>query len=267
MEVLALLPPPLLSHLRIVLGTQHSLAAVESLPALAEAIRQRAADVVVVDPASVGASSMAELGDLIARHPTLPFLAYTALSPTALRPVVELSKRGLQHVVLHRYEDEPRKFRDLLERQSASALTETMLDLLAPRLVNAPPALVRAVERLFRQPHGFYTVGDLARAAGTTVRTVYRQCETAGLASPRLLVVGARLLRAYQFMRDPGHSIEDVAAKLGYSAPRMFTRHARLALGTTPRDLRRQLTPGEVIARLERVLLSPSASAAGDDAA
>ena len=264
MEVLALLPPALLSHLKVVLGPEHSLVAAEGTTALGEAIQLRPVDVVVVDPSSVGAARLPELGELVARYPTLPFVAYTTLAASALRPLVELSKRGVEQVVLFRYDDETRRFRDLLERQSASVLTETMLDLLAPRLSRTTPPLVRAVERLFRQPHGFFTVGDLARAAGMTVRTVYRQCETAGLASPRLLVIGARLLRAYQFMRDPGHSIEDVAAKLGYSAPRIFTRHARMALGATPRELRRGLSPLEVLERLQRVLVPDEPGPAAD---
>ena len=254
MDVLAYLPPPLLSHLRIVVGREVAVQAVDDLTALEAAVRRLPVDVLVLDP-TLG-NGTGELAELLARYPTLPVIAYTRLAPAAMRAVAELSRRAPPQVVLHRYDDEPRRFRELLERQSARVLTETMLDMLEPALAQLPPRLASAVERLFRHPHAFFTAHDLARAAGLTVRTVYRQCEAAGLASPRLLVVGARLLRAYQYLREPVHSIEDIAAKLGYSAPRMFTRHARLALGATPREVRRALEPNEVLDRLERVLLT-----------
>lgn len=257
MDVLAFLPPPLLSHLRVVAGRDLTVLAAEDVPALEAAVRRLPVDVLVVDP-TLGDKSGA-LMELLARFPTLPVIAYTRLAPAAMRAVAELSRRAPPQVVLHRYDDEPRRFRELLERQSARVLTETMLDLLEPALAQLPPRLAAAVERLFRHPHAFFTAHDLARASGQTVRTVYRQCEAAGLASPRLLVVGARLLRAYQYLREPVHSIEEIAAKLGYSAPRMFTRHARMALGATPRELRRGLGPNEVLERLERVLLAGSA--------
>ena len=253
MDVLAYLPPPLLSHLRIVVGRELAVRPVDDLPSLEEAVRRLPVDVLVLDP-TLG-TGPGELAELLARFPTLPVIAYTRLSPAAMQAVAELSRRAPPLVVLHRYDDEPRRFRELLERQSARVLTETMLDLLEPALAQLPARLASAVERLFRHPHAFFTAHDLARAAGLTVRTVYRQCDTAGLASPRLLVVGARLLRAYQYLREPVHSIEDIAAKLGYSAPRMFTRHARLALGVTPRELRQTLGPNEVLDRLERVML------------
>ena len=268
MDVLAYLPPPLLSHLRIVVGRELVVTAVDDLPSLEAAVRRLPVDVLVLDP-TLGAGPT-ELAELLARFPTLPVIAYTRLAPAAMRAVAELSRRAPPQVVLHRYDDEPRRFRDLLERQSARALTETMLDLLEPALAQLPPRLASAVERLFRHPHAFFTAHDLARSSGQTVRTIYRQCETPGLASPRLLVVGARLLRAYQHLREPVHSIEDIAAKLGYSAPRMFTRHARLALGATPRELRQSLGPNEVLDRLERMLLPNAAPrrrvvAAADD--
>jgi AraC-like DNA-binding protein len=118
---------------------------------------------------------------------------------------------------------------------------------LAPALADLPPALTRAVERLVRQPTDFHDVGDLAATARVTIRTAYRHLAVAGFTSPRALLVGARLLRAYAYARDPRQSLEAIAAKVGYSAPRMMAKHMREVIGVTPRAVRRQVRPWEFV--------------------
>jgi AraC-like DNA-binding protein len=98
-----------------------------------------------------------------------------------------------------------------------------------------------------RRPGEFRDVADLARASRMTLRTAYRHLTNAGVRSPRALVVAARLLQSYGFARDPRQSLEAIARKVGYSAPRMLTKHMREAVGATPRAVRRQMRPDEFV--------------------
>ena len=253
LDVLAYLPAPLQSHLRVVLGGTrgHILTAVDQWDAFANELRRATSDVVIVDPCADGASRAAAVAALLDSHPAMPVVIYTPVSPLSFRAIAELGRYGAHHavhqIVLHRYDDEPHRFLELIERQPGNALSVALLDRLAPALADLPPALTRAVERLVRQPTDFHDVGDLAATARITVRTAYRHLATAGFASPRALLVGARLLRAYAYARDPRQSLEAIAAKVGYSAPRMMAKHMREVIGCTPRAVRRQVRPGEFV--------------------
>ena len=86
---------------------------------------------------------------------------------------------------------------------------------------------------MFKRPGQFFGVPDLASAAQMPRRTVYRYFDTVGLASPRLVVTGARVLRAYSYMREPGHSLLDVATKLGYTQQQLRRSMVEL-VGQTP---------------------------------
>ena len=250
MEVVALLPPPLLSHLRIVLGTTHSVVAVTDWTHLADAIRRHSLDVAVVDPQSAARVQLPELLSLIEQHPSLPIVLYTYLSPSLMGAVAELARHGVREVVLHRFDDEPRRFLELLERQPGFALGEMLLEPLTEPLSRLPTALARAIERLFRSPSRVHDVSDLARSAGMTVRMLYRKLDHAGFASPRVLVQTARLLRAYTHMRDPGLLLEDIATKLGYQSPRVLTKQMQEAIGMTPTEVRARVPAREFVCRL-----------------
>jgi AraC-like DNA-binding protein len=249
-EVVALLPPPLLSHLRIVLGTTHSVVAVADWTHLSDAVRRYPLDVAVLDPQSAARVQLPELLSLIEQHPSLPIVLYTYLSPGLMGAVAELARHGVREVVLHRFDDEPRRFLELLERQPGFALGEMLLEPLTEPLSRLPSALARAIERLFRSPSRVHDVSDLARSAGMTVRMLYRKLDSAGLASPRVLVQTARLLRAYTHMRDPGLLLEDIATKLGYQSPRVLTKQMQQATGMTPTEVRSRISARDFVCLL-----------------
>jgi AraC-like DNA-binding protein len=255
-EVVAYLPPPLLSHLRIVVGGDHDVAAVERWEELDEVVRLRPVDVAIIDPRTEGSTRAEELRALLERYPSLPVVVYTALVPEALKATVELAKHGVQQVVLRGFDDEPRRFRELIDGLPAYTMGERVLAALAPRLAGAPPELARAIERAFRAPHTFQDVRDLAIAAGMTRRRVDRWLDRIGLASARMLVVAARLIRAYHFMRDPGRSLDDIWKKLGYGGSRLFIRQVKAATGLTPSLLRESVGPEDFVAQLTARLCS-----------
>lgn len=247
MDVLAYLPRQLLSHLKIALGPHHTLITAGRWEELRATVLERAADVLVVDPLVDGTARVDVIEEIHRQFPSLPFVIYTTLSGQSMRALHHLGRIGLEHIVLNRFDDELRRFRELLERVPAQALGDRMLRSLEPELSRLSVPMVRAIEMLFRAPSRFRNTQDLSAAAGTILRTLYRQLDVAGIPSPRRLVVAARLLRAYALLRDPGRQIKDVAARVGYHSQYQLTQHMRTLTGCTPRTVRAYIEPEQFV--------------------
>lgn len=232
------------------------LVTAESWSHLANAVRTRPADLVVADPGADGTIRTEELQSLIARYPTLPVLLYAHMTPESLKATVALSRGGARQVVLKGFDDDADRFLRLIERQPAYVLAEKLMDRLSQPLKAVPPRLARSITSLIDAPLKFNSADDLATAAGTTRRSICRGLAKAGLATPMNFIIGARVLRAYHYMRDPGFMIEDISAKLGYKAPRHLARHVKIGLGMTPSALRRVVGPEEFISLLATRLCS-----------
>jgi AraC-like DNA-binding protein len=212
-------------------------------------VKHLVTDLVVADPAASGAVEVEALEDLRRQYPSLPLVVYTSLAPSAIKAIVRLAKSGVEHVVLNRFDDEPRRFLELIEGIPAFALGDRMLEELAGSLASMPVVVARAVDQLFRSPTEFRNAQDLAAVAGMNLRTLYRNLEPAGIYSARSLVVSARLLRAYAYLQDPGRSIKDVAAKAGYHSPWQLSQQMREMTGMTTDQVRKQVN-GEALVSL-----------------
>ncbi len=258
MDVVAYLPAALLSHLRIVLGDRHQLVPVDGWDALEVRVRKGDVDIAVVDPTLPGTVRVSETVLLQERYPSLRVVVYTSLTPSAMRVVVELAKHGLQHVVLHRFDDDPRRFSDLLTQLPGHALGELLLAKVAKAVAALPSRVGGAVARMIRAPRHYSTVDDLAAGAGMTRRQLYRVLETAGFTSPRLLVQAARAVRAFAFLRDPGRLLEDVSEKLGYSEPRVLNRVMLELVGLRPLEARESIGVEEFVERVAARLFAPA---------
>lgn len=258
MDVAAYLPRQLLAHLTIVVGSQHQILPAGGWDELRTTILQRVIDVVVVDPVTEGSPRTDVIEDIHREFPSLPIVLYTSLTGASMHAIAQLGRIGIEHVVLSRFDDDRKKFLELLERVPAQSLSDDMLRALGPELARLPVSLVRAVEQLFRSPGRFRNAQDLSAAAGTILRTLYRQMEGAGIHSPRLLVAAARLLRAYSLMRDPGRHIKEVAAKVGYHSQYQLTQHMRTLTGFTPRRVRMEVEPAQFVALLVEGVRRPA---------
>ena len=257
MDVVAYLPAPLLSHLKIVLGDRHQLTPVDGLEALDTTVRRAHVDIVVLDPTTPGTVRLDETVLLQERYPSLRVVVYTSLTPSAMRMVVELAKHGLQHVVLHRFDDDPRRFSDMLTQLPGYALGELLLEKVQDAVAKLPPRVGTAVTRMMRAPRHYSTVDDLASGAGMTRRQLYRVLEAVGFTSPRLLVQSARAVRAFALLRDPGRLLEDVSEKLGYSEPRVLNRVMLELVGTRPLEARGTMSSQEFVERIAARLFAP----------
>ena len=232
--------------------------AVDGWGELEAAIRRKPADVAVIDPTAPGQVRVAETVLLRQRYPSVQVVVYTYLTPSAMRMVVELSKHGLEHVVLHRFDDDPRRFGELLGQLPGHAIGESLLERLSDSLEKMPAKVSGAVRRMMRSPRHYSAVDDLAAGAGMTRRQLYRVLESAGITSPRMLVQSARLVRAFAFLRDPGRLLEDVSAKLGYSEPRVLNRVMHDMVGARPLDVRATMSPNEFVERIATRLFAPT---------
>lgn len=206
-------------------------------------------DLLVIDPSLHDGLLVDAIEEIVQRHASLPVVVYTSLSPASMRHVMRLARLGVQHVVLNRFDDEPRRFLELIERVPAHPVAELMLRELAEPLRAMPVVLARAVEQLVRSPSRAKTSQDLAEMAGMTLRTLYRHLTPLGL-QPRHLIVSARLLRAYTFLRGPGSRLKEVAHKLGYADPGHLSEQLRDWTGLAPKEIRRSLTPEQFVQRV-----------------
>ncbi len=211
-------------------------------------LRGEAADLLIIDPSLRDGQLAESIEELIARHPALPVVVYTIMAPAAMRHVVRLVRLGVQHVVLNRFDDEPKRFLDLIERVPAHPMAELMLQELAVPLRALPVVVARAVEQLFRSPSRVKNSQELARLAGMAPRSLYRHMMPAGL-QPRHVIVCARLLRAYTLLRTPGSRLKEITNKLGYADPDTLSNLLFEWTGRAPKDIRREVPP-ELFVRL-----------------
>jgi AraC-like DNA-binding protein len=249
-----------------VLGDQHSLSTAGDAAELYALLRSSDVDVMVIDPAMDERESNGMLEEIVAAHSQVPAIVYTALTPAAMRDVIRLARVGLQHVVLNRFDDEPARFLDLIERAPAHPLAEAMLQELEPALRALPVIVTRAIEQLFRSPGRVKNTQELARLAGMIPRTLYRHMMPVGL-QPRQLLICARLLRTYTLVREPGVRVKEVAFRLGYADPDHLTEQLREWTGCSPKDLRSTLTPDRFVRMLATHVMRANAEQGLEDAA
>ena len=259
MIVGACVEPAKLARLRGAVGETHRVHAALDWEHADSIIRRQPVDVMVVDPQFGSSEPRTDnIKALRSRFRSVPFVVYSILAAQTLKPLVELGRDGLEHLVLYGVDDDPRQLRRVLERQPGVALAEKLLERLAPRFRTMPTNVTRAIERLVHTPAAFHGVSDLATAANVSRRTIYRECERAALSSPRELVAGARILRAYAFLRESDYAIEDVAAHLRFSSPHHLTKTMRWACGLTTARARDRLSSDDFIALLcERLMPAP----------
>ena len=266
MIVAACVEAPKLARLRAAMGERHRLHVALDWEHANSIIRRQPVDVLVVDPnfGSATQAQTAPIRSLREQFRSVPCVVYSALAAQTLRPLIELGQAGMEHLVLYGVDDDPRQLRRMLERQPGVALAEQLVAALQPRFKTLPADVTRAIERVIHTPAAFKGVPDLASAAKVSRRTIYRECERAQLASPRELIAGARVLRAYAFLRESEYAIEDVAEHLRFSSPHHLTKTMRWACGMTTARARDRITPEDFLASLIARLTSPSGNADSD---
>jgi AraC-like DNA-binding protein len=245
--LIALLPPRLLRHLEFVIGRSEPLLKAKSWAELETMLQVEPVSVALIDPSADGASKTLEFQRITAAYPSLPILAYVPLTPAAFRAVAQLSRVGLEHVILYSHDDSADRLVHTIDKVRASPLTDRFLEALRPRLSQLPLAISRSVEEMFAEPHRYPNAQDIAMSANVSIVRMYRAFQSAGFAAPRKLVIAARLLRAYKHLTDPGQSVGGVATKLAYRSPRIFAEHTHEVFGMNPSRLASYVNEDEAL--------------------
>jgi AraC-like DNA-binding protein len=262
MNVAACVQPSKLARLQSAAGSRHRVHAALDWAHADVIIRRQPVDVLVVDPqfdtpAEARSDRIREVRD---RYRSLPMVVYSVLAAQTLLPLVELGRDGVEQVVLYGLDDDPQQLRHMLERQPGIELSAKLLQILRRPLSRMPARVAQAIERLIRNPSVFRGVPDVASAAGVPRRSLYRHLERAGVVTPRELVAGARLLRAYAFLREPAYSLDSVASHVRFTDADAMTRAMRWGVGITPGRARERIGPEEFVARLAARLAPPAAN-------
>ena len=265
MSVAAFLPARLLTHVKHVFADEPDLLVASSWQELESFIRRKPVSVVILDPSADGIMNVSAVAGLLKRYPSLPLIAYVTLNAPAFNAVAQLGRMGLEDVVLHHFDDAPERFRERVEQVEGNALTHNVIEAISDRLKQLPRQLSVTVENLFDQPHRYMSALDLGMEAGIAIVSVYRNLDTAQLGSPKRLVIAAKVLRGFGYLRDPGYSVLDVSIKLGYKSARIFSQHWVSVFGVTPARVRTRLTDDAAIESVLRWLKAPCDDSALDE--
>ena len=245
-----------LTRLRDALPEPHRLHVALDWAHGASIMRRQPVDVLVVDPRFGGDVPASErILALRADFRSVPMVVYTDLDEATVVPLAALGRDGVEALVLHGIDDDEWQLRRVLESQPGVALAAQLIARLRPTLKQLPPDVSRAIERVIHTPAAFDGVPDLAVAAHVSRRTIYRECERAAIASPREIIAASRVLRAYAFLHESDHAIEEVAETLGFSSPHHLTKTMRWACGMTTARARERIGPDEFVALLAAKLL------------
>ena len=200
-----------------------------SIEELRHFVALHAVNAAVIDPSITG--DIGKLEQLADAYPSLPIVGYVPLTPAGFHAVAAARRNVLSEVILYTHDDSIDSFRAVLDRVTASPLTSRLLGKLEPKLSRLPRPLALSVSSMFREPHRYISANDLAVTCDLHTSRLYRCFEVADLASPKRMLIAAKLLRGYIYLHDPAHRVSDVARKLGYRKPRIFSAQSQLVFG------------------------------------
>lgn len=247
MLVLAAVTPPLLSRLRHAAGHRFQFQPVPSWDHAVQAVLKRPVDIGVLDPMLEGAARAQGIQRIRALFPSLPVILYTTLSPEVAAVLLQLGQAGIRQVVIARHDDHPQRLGDLLVAEAAHAVSRRLIEAISDLLAGFPGELRWAIETVIKEPATVQSVKALADRARMDRRTCLRWFAKADLPPPSVTLTALRVVYAHRLLQDPGYTVEDVAAKLGYAQTRSFVQNVKEVLGLTPGELRSSRTPEEVL--------------------
>jgi AraC-like DNA-binding protein len=217
-----------------------------------EAIRARPVEMAVVDPTLGGEPRSHEIERLRILFPSLPLLVYTVLEPRTAGVLLTLGRSGVKRAVFHLFDDSPAALRAAITAELEQSASQQVMHSMAAVLGELPAQLRAGLEAMLTVGVGAGTVGDLAFRAQLERRTCERWFVRADLPSPKVVLTALRILYAHRLLLDPGHTVEDVALKLGYGKVKTMQAHCREVFGLTAGELRISLTMEEATAAVTR---------------
>jgi AraC-like DNA-binding protein len=250
LRVAVFLPPKQAAQVRAALELHDEFRVAESWETLETLIRREPLSVVVFNPAADGTMDVTRACKLIRRFVSTPFVAYVPLDAPFARGIAHMSNDGLKDLVVVRANDSPERLRATLERASSKRELTALIDALQPWFRRLPASLADVLIDALMHPHKYPSAEAIGTAAGMTLSGLYRSFRSAQLNSPKHFVVGAHVFKGFLYLKDIGLSVRDIAAKLGYTKPRIFARQIQCILGEPPSIIRKSLGSDDAVQSL-----------------
>lgn len=263
MNVHCCLPSIALSQVERALPPPHRVSSSPDWNVAIAKLRDPACDAILVDPTAgsdrMAGERLAAIASTLATAQGTPIIGYVPVTTAAIKAAHRLARLGASEIVVRGLDDTAVALRATVQR--------VVMDHAAARLVTGAPGLLAglptvvadAIAMLFARPERTRSVADLARAAGTTRRTLDRLLARAGLAPARTLLSCARAHAAYRLLAAGGVRPSGVASLVGYASPRALTREFRALTGDVPSAVPSRLTSERFVASVSRRLMRGAA--------
>lgn len=248
MLVLAAVPQSLITRLQQAARYRFTFTPATTWERAVDAILREPLEMAVLDPGLSGEPRAQEIERIRVLFPSLPLILYTRLLPNIAPVLLRLGQAGVQRVVIASHDDHPAKLGEALADEAAHAVSHRLIDWISDLLGGYPGELRWAIETMIREPASVQSVQQLALRARMDRRTCLRWFARAHLPPPSVMLMVLRVVYAHSLLQDPGYTVEDVAAKLGYAQTRTFAQNVKEVLGMTPGELRVSLSVEDALA-------------------
>lgn len=260
--VVAALPDRAVRRLRVALAPRFVLVPVAGWEEMVEVVRRQPVDMAVCDPALEGEPRAHEVERLLTLFPSLPVVLYTALVPEMVPIMLRLGRAGVREAVLAYHDEHWDRLRRVFQHEATRSIAATVRRRLGERLGTAADDRVRhLLELLVHEAPQGHSLREAAHRSARTRRTWLRWCRSAGAPPPGVLLTAIRVLYAHYLLQDPGYTVEDVAARMGYAQVRSLAANVREVFGMTPGELRVRLTVDEAVERIGERYFTPGMAA------
>jgi AraC-like DNA-binding protein len=237
LSIVAYLPKPFRIRLRAGVQPPHTLDFSESWADVVFLVRRSHVDAFFVDCA-IEPNAVATIARFIEEFPSVAVILYSTLTVSTMQCVKQIAKKGLHEVLLADVEDTPLRIGHLLESIPQSRLVPLVVFHLSKELGRLDATIAERVRAIFENPFMIRSVDELAAYCGMSRTVLYETFADVGLGSPKRLIIGARLMRAYVYLQDRGQGFRFVVRKCGFAEYRTLRDHLTAAFGLSVAELR-----------------------------
>lgn len=223
-------------RVRSAVAAPNQIVSAASVPELFTILRDKAVDVLILDPVigranSTAAASGAEIQSVAAEFPYLPVVFYVS-NPAKAVPVIALfPTRERCEALLAGVDDSAETIARAIEHVVGSSLVSKLVQNIGLDSDDVPPALQRAIRQVFSNPCLFRTATDMALAACMTRRTLDRWLARRRLVAASDVLHVARVFVAIRLERDHLLSRDEIYQASGLPAWRVSRTFIARATG------------------------------------
>jgi AraC-like DNA-binding protein len=206
-----------------------------------------------------GATTLGMVRTIREGFPSVPVVAYCALTPDSSREILALARAGVNDLILRGVDDVGVALRSVIATAQEHCGAKHVLEAISPLV---PPSVVPFLRYSLEHARQAVTVADAAAALGVHRKTLVDRLATAGLPTPSAMMAWCRLTLAAQMLEDPARSVEQIALLLDFSSAASLRNMLKRYTGLSPREVRENGGLRCVLHAFRQTLVPPSHSAA-----